>query len=63
MRVPEALSIISCLRLSISFLQIILCWLSFEFLEFRPSVFEDLYGEIESIYLSRTNISDIVSGG
>jgi hypothetical protein len=63
MRIPNTLPAILPLSLSFPFLQIFLRGLSFELLEFRPPVFEDLYGEIEPVDLGRTDISGVVGRG
>ena len=63
MWVPNALPTTLSLSLSFPFLQIILRGLSFQLLELRPSIFEYLYGNIESIDLSGADISGIIRRG
>ena len=63
MRVPNAFSTAPSLGLSFSLLQIFLRGLSFQLLELRPSIFEYLYGDVESIDLGSANISGVVGRG
>jgi hypothetical protein len=64
MRTPNTLPAILPLSFSFPFLlQIFLRGFSFELLEFRPPIFEDLYGDVESVDLGRTNISGVVGRG
>jgi len=61
--VPNSLPATLGLGLSLPFLQILLRGLSLELFEFHPSVFEDLYGKIQSVDLGRTDISGITGRG
>ena len=63
MRVPNTLSAIFSLSLSFPFLQVFLCGLSLELLEFRPSIFENLYGNVKPIDLGGADISGVVDRG
>jgi len=63
MRVPNTLAAISSLSLSFPFLQVFLRRVSLELLEFRPSIFENLYGNVEPIDLGRADISGVVGRG
>lgn len=61
--VPNALSVILSLGFSFPFLQIFFRGLPLKLLESRPSVLEDLCGNIQPVDLCRTDISGIVGRG
>ena len=63
MRIPNTLPTTLRLSLSFPFLQIFLRRLSFELLEFCPSIFEDLHGNVKPVDLGRTDISGVVGRG